>query len=221
MGTAFGSVGVGRAGQGIDRFGALGDGIEPGMVKLEKDPLGPSEIAGVGGVDLARPIVAEAERFDLAAERGDVPLGRLARVLAGLDGVLFGGQAEGVPAHGMQDMIPLGAAISGEDVGGGVTFGMADVQARAGRVGEHVEDVVFAGELFGGDGFIPQSVPLAERVVGRDGFAGVPGAEELVISPVLLPFGFDEMERIRPACAEHRGGVSGNRAGVGNGRVNG
>ena len=64
-------------------------------------------------------------------------------VLAGLDGVLLGGQAEGVPAHGVEDVEAAHALVAGEDVGGGVALRMADVQARAAGVGEHVEDVVF------------------------------------------------------------------------------
>ena len=72
-----------------------------GMIELEKDPLGPADVAGVGRVDLAVPVVGEADRLELAAEVDDVGLGRDARVLTGLDRILLGGQAEGVPAHGV------------------------------------------------------------------------------------------------------------------------
>ena len=56
-------------------------------------------------------------------------------------GVLLGGQAEGVPAHRVQDVEPAHPLVAAEDVGGGVALGVADVQARAAGVGEHVEDV--------------------------------------------------------------------------------
>src|SRR5258708_4706344 len=117
--------------------------IEIAVVELEENPLRPLEIIGVGRGEFARPVVAEAERLNLALERGDVFLGRLARMLAGLDGVLLGGQTERVPAHRMQDVETLRAFVAGENVGGGVTFGMPDVQARAARIRKHVEDIKF------------------------------------------------------------------------------
>ena len=109
--------------------------------RLQEDPLRPLEVVRVGGIDLAVPVVAEAEHLDLPAEGVDVLLRGDARVRAGLDGVLLGGQAEGVPAHRVQDVEAAHALVAGQDVGGGVAFGMADVQAGAAGVGEHVEDV--------------------------------------------------------------------------------
>ena len=60
---------------------------------------------------------------------------------AGLDGILLRGQAECVPAHGMQDVETAHSPIASQDVGGGVPFRMTDVQAGAARIREHVEDV--------------------------------------------------------------------------------
>ena len=42
------------------------------LVKLHEDPLGPLVVPGIGGVDLAVPVIAEAEGFDLAFEGGNV-----------------------------------------------------------------------------------------------------------------------------------------------------
>ena len=125
-------------------------------------------------------------------------LGGFARVLAGLDGVLFGGQAEGVPAHGVEHMEALRAFVAGEDVGGGVALRMADMQAGARRVGEHVEDVELGELLRAGRG-----VALGERMAGGHGFAGVPGAKSLLLVPVALPLGFDQMKRILSASGCH------------------
>src|ERR1700677_258119 len=111
------------------------------MVELEKNPLGPFEVAGIGGVQFAAPIIAEAKRLNLAFEDGDVFFGRRAGVLPGADGILLGGKSEGVPTHGMEDIEAAGAAVAGENVRRGITFGMADVQARAGRVREHVKNL--------------------------------------------------------------------------------
>jgi len=47
--------------QRFNRLGLVGFRIEPGVVKLEENPLGPFEIIRVSSVDLARPIVAEPE----------------------------------------------------------------------------------------------------------------------------------------------------------------
>jgi hypothetical protein len=52
--------------------------------KFQENPLCPLEIIGVGGGEFARPVVAEAEAFDLAGEVGDIRLGCHARMLAGL-----------------------------------------------------------------------------------------------------------------------------------------
>ena len=54
----------------VDRdLGLVG---EPALEQLQEDPLRPAEVVGIGGVDLARPVVAEAEHLELAAEGGDV-----------------------------------------------------------------------------------------------------------------------------------------------------
>jgi len=79
--------------------------------------------------------------------------------------------------------------VPAENIGGGVTFGVADVQARARRVGEHVEDVELG---FG---------------------AGVVGGKSFVVEPVVLPFGLDLVERIFFAEFRHNGG---NYTGSGN-----
>ena len=142
-------------------------GIEPGIVELEKNPLRPLEIVRVGGVNLAAPIVAEAEGFYLPLEDGDVGFGGLARMLAGADGVLLGGQAEGVPAHRVQDVVAEGAAVAGQDVGGGVAFRMADVQAGAGRIGEHVQDIKL-GRQAGRRQRRRAGVPLGKGMLRRE-----------------------------------------------------
>src|SRR5690606_16208264 len=121
--------GLGALGLHLRRDRQLADGarlvrggVIPVFEQLGEDPLGPLDVVFVGGADLAVPVVAEAERADLAREVGDVVLGGLGGVGAGFDGVLFGGQAEGVPPHGVQDVDALHALVSAEDVGGGVAL---------------------------------------------------------------------------------------------------
>ena len=110
----------------VDRhLGLVG---EAALVELLEDPLRPAHVAGVGGVDLARPVVGEAERLELAPVDVDVAPGGLARVGAGLDRVLLGGQAEGVPAHRVQHVEAAHALVARDRVG-------ADVALRDGRRG--------------------------------------------------------------------------------------
>ena len=67
---------------------------------------------------------------------------RCLRVLAGLDGVLLGREAESVIAHRMEDIEALPALVAGKDVAGDVSQRMSHMQARTGRVREHVQDRV-------------------------------------------------------------------------------
>ena len=60
-----------------------------------------------------------------------------------VDGVLFGRQAEAVEAHRVHHRFAAHPLEAADDVGGRVTFGMADVQAVAAGVRKHVEHVHF------------------------------------------------------------------------------
>jgi hypothetical protein len=54
----------------------------------------------------------------------------------------LGREAEGIPAHRVQDVVALHALQTRQHVGRGVALRVADVQAGTGRIREHVEDVV-------------------------------------------------------------------------------
>ena len=77
--------------------------------------------------------------MQLASVVGDVRLGGDPRVLAGLHGVLLGGQAERVEAHRVQHVVAGHAHVARVDVGADEAERMADMQPVAGRVREHVE----------------------------------------------------------------------------------
>src|SRR6476659_5532497 len=98
-------------------------------------------------------------------------------MLTRLDRILFRRQAECVPAHRMKDVVAAHAFVARHNICRGVTFGMPDVQPRAARIREHVEDVEFwlgTIEVFlariGGvkcPAFIPKVLPLClESVEG-------------------------------------------------------
>ena len=61
------------------------------VIDLQENPLRPAHVFGIGGGDFPVPVVGETERFQLAAEGFDIGGGGDRRVLAGFDGVLFGG----------------------------------------------------------------------------------------------------------------------------------
>jgi len=119
--------------------------IIPGVVQLDEDPLCPLEIFRVSGIYLAVPVVAETKFLYLAAEGVAVFVCGDGRVGSGLDGVLFGRQAEGIPSHGMEYVESLHPFVPRHNVSGGITLGMAHVQTGAGRVGVHVKDIKFIG----------------------------------------------------------------------------
>src|SRR5258707_439231 len=75
---------------------------------------------------------------------------------------------------------------------------MPHMEARARRVGEHVEDVEL-GQSFGRR----LAVPYSERMSRGRHFAWIPGAKRLLLVPVALPLGFDQMKRILPAPGSH------------------
>ncbi len=148
---------------------------EAALEEFEPDPLGPAEVARVGGVHLALEVVGDADGLQLTAEGGDIFDRNFARVAAGFDRVVFGGQAKGVPADGVEHVFALGALVAGEDVGDGVVLAVAEVQARARRIREHVEHVVFGLRRIDGGGaegggvrpeFLPVGLDLEEVVVG-------------------------------------------------------
>ena len=113
---------------------------EPALVELQEDPLRPAVVAGLVGAELARPVDRDAPAHELLAEGGDRLLGRLARMLAGLDRVVLGRQPEGVVAHRVHDLIAAAAPEVGDRVADRVGLQVADVRLARG-VGQHLEHV--------------------------------------------------------------------------------
>ena len=161
--------------------------VEIRLIKLQEDPLGPAGVFRIGGGDFAIPVIAETERFQLALEGLDVRLSRDPRVLARFDRILFSRQSEGIPTHRVEDIEAPAHLRAADDIGGRVTFRVADMQARSGRVGEHVEDeelrlrgieVRIAG-IRGAEGFflIPDLLPLGLKLVEGERFTAFGGHE--------------------------------------------
>ena len=89
----------------------------------------------------------------------------------------------------MKNVETVQTLVARDDIGGGVTFRMSDVQTRAARVGEHVEDIElrfggievrFAGvRRMKGARFVPDGLPLRLEAIERIRFAALVHAERI------------------------------------------
>src|SRR5450756_2232713 len=109
------------------------------FVQKQEEPLGPSVVFGIGGVDLPFPVIRGPDEFELPLEVGRVLNGNLARILLQPDSLVLGGEPECVPTHGVQDIEALHAVEAADDVGGNIVAAMADVQTVARGVGEVIQ----------------------------------------------------------------------------------
>src|SRR5262245_6882997 len=84
----------------FDAVGSSPDafGVVPCVEELQKNPLRPAIVIGIGGGEFTRPVIAEAEHLELPAERVDVLVGRDPRMRPRLDRMLFRGKPKRVPA---------------------------------------------------------------------------------------------------------------------------
>ena len=134
------------------------------FIKLKENPLRPLVIRGVGGVHFPVPIEREPQAFQLAFEARHVLFGDKLGVDVVFHGIVFRGQAKGVPAHGVQHVIALQALFARHNVQRGIAARVPHVQALAGGVWELYQGVIFGQRkiLFGGKRFlfIPDVLPL-------------------------------------------------------------
>ena len=124
-----------------DGAGLLGLVIEPRVINLQEDPLRPLVELRIRGSDRAARIVAETQHAQLTAHVLNIGHRGGARVRTGLDGILLGRQAEGVITQRVQDVLAQHAVKASVSIRRDVAQRVADVQAHAGGIGEHVLDV--------------------------------------------------------------------------------
>ena len=179
-GGGLAGAGVQLGDQLLDRPGPVRVLVEPGAEDLQEDPLGPLVVARVDRGEGAPLVVVDAQPPQLGADRGDVGLGGDPRVLPGLHGVLLGGQAEGVVAHGVQHVVAVHPAEPAGDVGAQVAQRVADVQPRARGVREHVhrEELRPVGDPLEALAQPPGRVGRVERALGLP--AVLPGELDLL-----------------------------------------
>ena len=82
-----------------------------------------------------------------------------------IDGILFGGQPESVPSHGVQHIEAPHALVARHDIRRRVAFRMSYMQPFPTGIWEHIQDVVF--------GFTPIKIGIS-RACGAKGFDLVP-----------------------------------------------
>ena len=82
------------------------------LEELQEDPLGPVIVIGIGGVYFAFPVEGIPQGMQLCLKARHVVLRNDLRMNVVLDGVVFRGQAEGVPTHGEQHIVALHTALS-------------------------------------------------------------------------------------------------------------
>ena len=135
--------------------------------EIQEDALLMNVVAGMAGGDFAVPVERQPHPLQLAPHRGNIVVGPVARMDAALDRGIFRGQAEGVPSHGMDDVIPPGPAVAGHGVPQRVVADMTHVDL-ARRIGEHLHDIIFrlAGIGLGREtaGLVPGLLPFRLRL---------------------------------------------------------
>ena len=133
---------------------------QPGAQQIEKQFLLLPVIFRIAGREFARPVDGQAHALQLAAHGGDIVVGPAGRMDAALARGVLGGQAEGVPAHGMQHREPARALVPRHHVAERVVAHMAHVDLPA-RVREHFQHVVFRAAVVRhvGDGEAPARGP--------------------------------------------------------------
>ena len=125
----------------IDGTSLVELGVIVALEHLQESPLCPLVVARLAGPYLTAPVVAETYLLELLTVAGNVLVGSDFGVLASLDGILLGGQAIGVIAHGMQHVEALVALVARIDVACNVAQRMAHMQAGTTRIREHVKNV--------------------------------------------------------------------------------
>ena len=143
---------------------------QSGFEKVEEHRLLVAIVRRVAGRDLARPVERQAHGLKLRAHLGDVGVGPRGGMHAlGHRGVLRR-QAERIPAHRMQHGKALRALVARDHVADRVVAHVAHVNP-AGRIGEHLEHVVFGpGRIvrrLEGAPVLPDALPLGFGVVER------------------------------------------------------
>ncbi len=143
---------------------------EARFVEIDEQRLLVPVVIGFAGRQLARPVKREAEALQLRLHVFDIVAGPAARVDALFHRRIFGGHAEGVPAHRVQHLVPHRLLVARQHVAHRVIAHMADMDAPR-RIGEHLEHVALG---LGGSAIRAESLRLFPRALPvRIGAGGI------------------------------------------------
>ncbi len=123
---------------------------EIGREEVQEHLLFVAVILGMAGRDLAPPVVGQPHALQLLAHDGDVLERPARRVLAALHRRVLGRQPERVPPHRVQHVHALRALVARDHVAHRVVAHVPDMEL-AGRVGKHLQHVVFRPRRIGLD----------------------------------------------------------------------
>jgi len=98
------------------------------LEEAQEQPLRPSVVLGVAGVEFARPVEAQAVSLERRFLGLDVPIGPFRGMGVVANGGILGGQPEGVPTDRVQHFIPLHPPQPGKHIPHRVRLGMTHVQ---------------------------------------------------------------------------------------------
>ncbi len=112
------------------------------FVESLKQPLLLVIVVRIAGREFARPIERQADALQLRAHHLDILVGPFARIDLLLHGRVFGGQAEGIPAEGMQHAEALRPLVARDDIAHHVVAHVPDMDAPR-RIGKHLKHIVF------------------------------------------------------------------------------
>ena len=111
------------------------------FVELEKDPLGIFIVIGETSRHFTVPVVADTESLELAAHIVHVAQRPFHGMHLMFDGGVFRGQTEGIPAHGVQNIISLHFFETGHHITDGVVAHMTHMQVPRG-IREHFQKII-------------------------------------------------------------------------------
>jgi hypothetical protein len=147
---------------------------EPALKEAQEEPLRPAVVLGLVAGEHAIPVDRPAHPLHLRADRGDVPLGHLARMPALADGGVLGREPERVEAHRPEHGEAHAPPVVRDDLAQHVVAHVPHVEL-AGGVRKHLEHVRLAGLLRG------------------TGLAGVRDVEGAFAPPYVLPLLLDRL----------------------------
>ncbi len=137
---------------------------QPLFKELQKNPLGPAVISGIGGIDLAVPVERKSQAFKLGFKPLHILPGDDLGMDVVFDRIVLGRQAKRIPSHRIEHVVALQPALAGNDVQRGIRARMPDMQPLPGRVWKLDQNIIFRfGVVIGSSEhffFFPNPLPF-------------------------------------------------------------